>query len=103
VNPGFCEKIEVSRLPPGRPSRTTSGTRTTDWEPLLHGFDNPSSSDLKFFWGFWILGSLLVTLHVGVFSRYLTEFTWPWAPAQWAIILAQIFWKLDKTPRFWSL
>jgi len=29
VNPGFCEKMEVTRVPPGRPSRTTSGTRTT--------------------------------------------------------------------------
>jgi len=27
VNPGFCEKIEVSRVPPWRPSRTTG------WEP----------------------------------------------------------------------
>jgi len=27
--------MEVTRVPPGRPSRTTSGTRTTDWEPLL--------------------------------------------------------------------
>jgi len=34
VNPGFCEKMEVTRVPPGRPSRTTSGTRTTGWEPL---------------------------------------------------------------------
>jgi len=23
VNPGFCEKMEVTRVPPGRPSRTT--------------------------------------------------------------------------------
>ena len=23
VNPGFCQKIEVTRVPPGRPSRTT--------------------------------------------------------------------------------
>jgi len=30
VNPGLCEKMEVSRVPPGKPSRTTSaGTRTT--------------------------------------------------------------------------
>jgi len=35
VNPGFCEEMEVSRVPPRRPSRTTSGTRTTGWEPLL--------------------------------------------------------------------
>jgi len=25
VNPGFCEKMEVTLAPPGRPSRTTSG------------------------------------------------------------------------------
>jgi len=36
VNAGFCDKVEVTRLPPGRPSRTTSGTRTTGWEPLLY-------------------------------------------------------------------
>jgi len=35
VNPGFREKMEVTRVPPGRPLRTTSGTRTTGWEPLL--------------------------------------------------------------------
>jgi len=35
VNPGLCEKLYVSRVPPGKPSRTTSaGTRTTCWEPL---------------------------------------------------------------------
>jgi len=27
--------MEVTCIPPGRPSRTTSGTRTTGWEPLL--------------------------------------------------------------------
>ena len=27
-------KMEVIRVPPGRPSRNTSGTRTTGWEPL---------------------------------------------------------------------
>jgi len=26
--------MEVTRVPPGRPSRTTSGTRTTGWESL---------------------------------------------------------------------
>jgi len=26
--------MEVTRLPPGRPSRSTSSTRTTGWEPL---------------------------------------------------------------------
>jgi len=35
VNPGFCKKMQVARVPPGRPSRTTSGTRTTGWEPLV--------------------------------------------------------------------
>jgi len=34
VNPGFCEKMEVTRVPRGRPSRTTIGTRITGWEPL---------------------------------------------------------------------
>jgi len=29
VNPGFCEKMEVTHIPPGRPSRTIGGTRTT--------------------------------------------------------------------------
>jgi len=29
VNPGFCEKLEVTRVPPGRPSRTTG------WELLF--------------------------------------------------------------------
>jgi len=35
VNLGFCEKTEVSRVPPERPSRTASGTRTTGWEPMI--------------------------------------------------------------------
>jgi len=30
VKPGFCEKIEVTRVPTGRPSRTTG------WETLLY-------------------------------------------------------------------
>jgi len=34
VKPGFCEEMEVTRAPPERPSRTTSGTRTTGWESL---------------------------------------------------------------------
>jgi len=34
VNPGFYSKMEV--VPPGRPSRTTSSTRATGWEPLLY-------------------------------------------------------------------
>jgi len=29
VNPRFCEKMEVTHVPPERPSRTTSGTHTT--------------------------------------------------------------------------
>jgi len=28
--------MKVTRVPPGRPSRTTSGTRTTGWETLLY-------------------------------------------------------------------
>jgi len=32
----FVKKMEVARVPPGRPSRTTSGTRTTGWEPLTY-------------------------------------------------------------------
>jgi len=36
VNPGFCEKMEVTRVPPGISSRTTSGTRTTGWESLFY-------------------------------------------------------------------
>jgi len=35
MTPGFCEKQEVSRVPPERPSRTTSGTGTTGWESLM--------------------------------------------------------------------
>jgi len=27
--------VEVTRVPPGRPSRTISGMRTTGWEPLV--------------------------------------------------------------------
>jgi len=34
VDSGFCEKMEVTRVPPGRPSCITSGTHTTGWEPL---------------------------------------------------------------------
>jgi len=34
VNPVFVEETEVTRVPPGRLSCTTSGTRTTGWEPL---------------------------------------------------------------------
>jgi len=30
VNLGFCEKMEVTCVPPGRPSRTTG------WEPLAY-------------------------------------------------------------------
>ena len=37
VKPGFCVKMEVTRVPPGRPSRTTTGTRTTGWEPCYTG------------------------------------------------------------------
>jgi len=33
VNPDFCEKMEVTGVPPERPSRTTGGTRTAGWEP----------------------------------------------------------------------
>jgi len=29
VNPGYCEKMKVARVPPERPSRTTG------WEPLV--------------------------------------------------------------------
>ena len=36
MNPGFCEKMELTHVPPGRPSRTTTGTRTTGWEPLFY-------------------------------------------------------------------
>jgi len=39
MNPVFCENMEVTRntrVPHGRPSRTTSGTRTTGWEPLCY-------------------------------------------------------------------
>jgi len=35
VNPGFCEKMEVTRVSPGRPLHTTSGARNTCWEPLF--------------------------------------------------------------------
>jgi len=34
VNPGFCKKIKVTYLPPGRPLHTTSGTHITGWESL---------------------------------------------------------------------
>jgi len=40
VNPGFHEKMKGTGVPPGRPSRTTSGTRTTGWESLLQGVGN---------------------------------------------------------------
>jgi len=30
----WCRRTEGSRVPLWRPSRTTSGTRTTVWEPL---------------------------------------------------------------------
>jgi len=30
----LCKRTDGSRVPPWRPSRTTSGTRTTGWEPL---------------------------------------------------------------------
>jgi len=36
VTPSFCEKMEVTRVPPGRPSPAPSGTRTTGWEPLVY-------------------------------------------------------------------
>jgi len=35
MNLGFCEKIKVTWVPPGRP-RTVSGTHTTGWKPLLY-------------------------------------------------------------------
>jgi len=31
----FVKKMEITRVLPGRPSRTTSSTCTTDWEPML--------------------------------------------------------------------
>jgi len=42
VNLGFAEKIEVARIPPGRPSRTSSGTHTTGWEMQLPATINSS-------------------------------------------------------------
>jgi len=37
MNLGFCEKIKVTWVPPGRPRRrTVSGTHTTGWKPLLY-------------------------------------------------------------------
>jgi len=27
--------MEITRVPPGRPLRTTSGTRTAGWEPMV--------------------------------------------------------------------
>jgi len=33
----FLWKMEVIRVPAGRPSRTTSDVRTTGWEPLVYG------------------------------------------------------------------
>jgi len=39
VNPGFCEKMKVCRVPPGRHSRTVVRPRcTTGWEgePLIY-------------------------------------------------------------------
>ena len=37
--------MEVTRVPPGRPSCTTSGTRTTGWEPCLAGSAKMSQLD----------------------------------------------------------
>jgi len=31
----FCEKMGVTRVPPGILSRTTGGTRTTGWDPCI--------------------------------------------------------------------
>jgi len=39
MSPGFCEKMEVTRVPFGRSFRTTSGTRTTGWEPLVYSIN----------------------------------------------------------------
>ena len=36
ANLGFCEKMEITRVPPGRHSRINSGTRTTVWERLVY-------------------------------------------------------------------
>jgi len=41
VNAGFCEKMKVTCVPPGRPSLTTG------WEPLLYT-NKTSKSDKKF-------------------------------------------------------
>jgi len=35
VNTDFCEKMEVTRVPTGRPSRTAGGTCTTGWEHVV--------------------------------------------------------------------
>jgi len=35
-------------VPPGRPSRTTSGTRTTGWESLLQGVGNTYGKNGRF-------------------------------------------------------
>jgi len=34
--PFFCDEIEGTRVPPGRPSRTISGTRAAGCEPLIY-------------------------------------------------------------------
>jgi len=34
--------MEVTRVPPRRPSCTTSGTRTTGWESLLYTYSTLS-------------------------------------------------------------
>ena len=34
----FNEIFKITVVPPGRPSRTTGGTRTTGWESLVYGY-----------------------------------------------------------------
>jgi len=43
VNTGFCETMEVTRVPSQRSSCTASGTRTTGWDPCIKQICRSSS------------------------------------------------------------
>ena len=62
MKPGFCVKVEVTRVPPGRPSHTTSGTRsTTGWEPLHYMVEFCRSLYWKLGYNLGILIFLMMT------------------------------------------
>jgi len=71
VNTGFCEKVEFTRVSPGRPSRTTSGTRTTGRETLSYSDEDENQIRSKKLVGFGFC------FFVGDVTKGVVLFFWP--------------------------